>query len=72
MRLSPFPVADTPPAGLTFVSNAGDGVPGFACALGTLTPGQVKTITSTFLVPVSYAGPSPVQNVATEIGRAHV
>jgi uncharacterized repeat protein (TIGR01451 family) len=58
-------VADTTPAGLTFVSNAGACTTAFPCALGTVTSGQVKTITSTYLVPSGYAGASPFSNTAT-------
>ncbi len=59
-------VADTTPAGLTFVSNTGACTTPFVpCALGTVTSGQVRTITSTFRVPSGYAGASPIQNTAT-------
>jgi len=58
-------VADTTPSGLTFVSNAGACTTAFPCALGAVPAGQVRTITSTFLVPPGYAGPSPIQNTAT-------
>jgi uncharacterized repeat protein (TIGR01451 family) len=58
-------VADPTPAGLTFVSNAGDCTTPFPCALGTLLAGQTRTITATFAVPAAYAGPNPFSNVAT-------
>ncbi|HXK10479.1 MAG TPA: FG-GAP-like repeat-containing protein [Vicinamibacteria bacterium] len=59
-------VADSTPAGLTFVSNTGDCTTAFPCtALGTLTPGQSRTITSTFLVPLDYSGATPVQDTAS-------
>ena len=60
-------VADATPAGLTFVSNAGDCTTAFPCTLGTLTNGQTATITSTFFVPPAYAPPS-VSNTASVSG----
>ena len=58
-------VADaTSSGGLTFVSNAGDCTTAFPCALGTVPAGATRTITTTFSVPVGYAGPSPIANVA--------
>ena len=58
-------VADPTPAGLTFVSNAGDCTTAFPCALGAVPAGATRTITTTFSVPVGYSGPSPIVNVAT-------
>ena len=58
-------VADATPAGLTFVSNAGDCTTAFPCALGTLASGATRTITATFSVPSGYSGPSPFTNTAT-------
>jgi len=58
-------VTDPTPAGLTFVSNAGDCTTAFPCALGTMAVGDTRTITVTLLVPVSYAGPNPIVNTAT-------
>jgi uncharacterized repeat protein (TIGR01451 family) len=59
-------VADTTPAGLTFVSNTGACTTAFPCsALGPMTAGQVKTITSTYTVPVGYTGANPILNTAT-------
>ena len=57
-------VADPTPAGLTFVSNAGDCTTAFPCALGVVPAGATRTITATFSVPVGYAGASPIVNVA--------
>jgi len=59
-------VADITPAGLIFVSNTGACTTAFPCnALGPMTSGQVKTITSTYTVPLGYAGASPILNTAT-------
>jgi uncharacterized repeat protein (TIGR01451 family) len=58
-------VADATPAGLVFVSNAGDCVTAFPCSLGTLANGAVKIINATFRVPYDYAGAGPVANTAT-------
>jgi uncharacterized repeat protein (TIGR01451 family) len=57
-------VADATPAGTTFVSNAGACTSTFPCALGTMTAGQTKTITTTFTTAPSFAG-SSVSNSAT-------
>ncbi|MEA2238687.1 MAG: hypothetical protein QOC81_3411 [Thermoanaerobaculia bacterium] len=56
-------VADTTPAGLTFVSNSGGCTTAYPCALGTLTNGQSVTITSTYTIAPSAAG-SVVTNTA--------
>jgi uncharacterized repeat protein (TIGR01451 family) len=58
-------VANPTPAGLTFVSNAGDCTSGFPCSLGTLTAGQTRTITATFSVPGGYSGANPFTTTAT-------
>ncbi len=58
-------VADATPAGLTFVSNAGACTTAFPCALGTMQPAEVRTITATFQVPAGYTAPNPIVNVAT-------
>jgi uncharacterized repeat protein (TIGR01451 family) len=58
-------VADATPAGLTFVSNAGDCTTAFPCALGIVPAGSTRTITSTFSVPASYTTPDPIENTAT-------
>jgi uncharacterized repeat protein (TIGR01451 family) len=58
-------VADATPAGLTFISNAGDCTTAFPCSLGTLAPGATRTITTTFSVASGYSGPSPFTNTAT-------
>lgn len=57
-------VADPTPAGTSFVSNNGACITPFPCSLGTMTPGQTKTITSTFTTPANFAGTS-VANTAT-------
>ena len=57
-------VADGTPANTTFVSNAGACTTAFPCALGTMTAGQVKTITSTFTVSPTFTG-STIANSAS-------
>ena len=58
-------VADPTPAGLVFVSNAGDCTSAFPCALGTLVPAASRTITATYRVPPGYTAPDPIVNTAT-------
>ena len=58
-------VTDPIPAGLTFVSNAGDCTSAFPCSLGTMTAGETRTITVTLMIPVSYSGPEEIINIAT-------
>ncbi len=58
-------VTDPTPSGLTFVSNAGDCATAFPCSLGTLSPGAVRTITSTYAIPSGYPKPAPIANVTT-------
>jgi uncharacterized repeat protein (TIGR01451 family) len=58
-------VASPTPAGLTFVSNTGDCTSAFPCALGTLTAGQTRTITTTLNVPAGYSGPNPFTHTAS-------
>jgi uncharacterized repeat protein (TIGR01451 family) len=57
-------VADPTPAGSSFVSNSGACTTVFPCALGTMTPGQTKTITSTFTTPANFTG-TTLANTAT-------
>ena len=57
-------VTDATPAGLTFVSNAGDCLTAFPCALGTVPAGATRVITTTFAVPAAYATPDPLVNTA--------
>jgi uncharacterized repeat protein (TIGR01451 family) len=57
-------VNDPTPAGTTFVSNSGACTTAFPCALGTLTPGQTRTITTTFTTPANFTGTS-IANSAT-------
>lgn len=56
-------VSDPTPANLTFVSNAGGCTSAYPCNLGTLTSGQVVTITSTYSTSPTFAG--NVTNTAT-------
>ena len=58
-------VDDPTPVGLTFVSNAGDCLTAFPCALGTVPAGATRTITATFAVPAGYTTPNPILNTAT-------
>ena len=58
-------VTDATPAGLTFVSNTGDCVTAFPCALGTVPAGASRTIAATFAVPATYTTPNPILNTAT-------
>ena len=57
-------VNDPTPAGTTFVSNSGACTSAFPCALGTLTAGQTKTITTTFTTPANFTS-SSIANSAT-------
>jgi uncharacterized repeat protein (TIGR01451 family) len=58
-------VANSTPAGLAFVSNTGACTTPFPCDLGTLSAGSVRTITATYAVSASYAGPNPIVNTAS-------
>ena len=62
-------VDDATPAGLTFVSNTGDCMTAFPCALGTVPAARPRTITATFAVPLSYTTPDPIVNTATVVDR---
>jgi uncharacterized repeat protein (TIGR01451 family) len=57
-------VNDPTPPGLTFVSNSGACIGPYPCALGTVTAGSPKVITTTYSVPANYAGTS-ITNTAT-------
>jgi len=56
-------VADPTPAGTSFVSNNGACITPFPCSLGTMTPGQTKSITSTFTTPANFTGTSVANTV---------
>jgi len=58
-------VADSTPAGLTFVSNAGACLAAFPCGLGTLPAGQSRTITSRYLLAAGFPAPGTIVNTAT-------
>lgn len=58
-------VSDPTPAGLVFVSTAGACTTAFPCALGSMAPGETRTIVVTYQVPPDYTAPDPVVNVAT-------
>jgi uncharacterized repeat protein (TIGR01451 family) len=56
-------VQDLLPTGLTFVANSGDCSTSFPCALGTLLPGQARTISARYVV--SPGAPAVITNVAS-------
>jgi len=56
-------VTDPTPAGLGFVSNSGACTGNYPCALGAMTAGQSKVITTVFSVPANYSG--PITNTAS-------
>jgi len=56
-------VADTTPAGLTFVSNSGACATAFPCSLGTIAASGTATITSTYTIASTFTG--SVSNTAT-------
>ena len=58
-------VNDPTPAGLNFVSTSGDCNTAFPCEFGTLLPGETRTITATFEVPLGYTSPNPIVNTAS-------
>ncbi|HEX9982410.1 MAG TPA: hypothetical protein VGF69_04025 [Thermoanaerobaculia bacterium] len=58
-------VDDSLPADLTFVTNSGDCTTAFPCALGTLTPGQSKSITAKFAVSPAVAAGTVIINTAS-------
>jgi uncharacterized repeat protein (TIGR01451 family) len=53
------------PAGLTFVSNGGDCTTSFPCSLGSMGPGDTRTVTATFHLTADYSGPVPFTTTAT-------
>ncbi len=57
-------VNDPTPLGLNFVSTSGDCNTAFPCEFGTLLPGETRTITATFEVPLGYTSPNPIVNTA--------
>lgn len=61
-------VADPTPAGLGFVSNAGDCTTPFPCALGAVAPGASRTITTTYVVPAGHDPSAPIVNTAAVSG----
>ena len=63
-------VADATPAGITFVSNAGDCTTAFPCSFASIPSGATRTITATFNVPAGYSGPSPFTNTAAVTSAA--
>jgi uncharacterized repeat protein (TIGR01451 family) len=57
-------VDDATPAGLVFLSTTGACTTPFPCLLGDLGPGETRTITASYQVPLSYLGPNPIENTA--------
>jgi large repetitive protein len=59
---------DPTPTGLDYVSTTGD-CSTLVCDLGTLTPGETRTVIVTFAVPSNYLtdklGPDPIENTAS-------
>lgn len=49
-------VSDPTPANTTFVSNSGDCTSAYPCSLGTMSVGQVATITSTYTIAAGFNG----------------
>src|SRR5690606_4948277 len=56
---------DPTPPGLTWLSNSGDCVTAFPCALGDIVLGDSRTITSVFHIDANYSGPDPLINYAS-------
>jgi uncharacterized repeat protein (TIGR01451 family) len=64
-------VVDNPtPAGLSFISNAGDCTTPFACFLGSMPPGATRTIVTTLTVPPGYTTPNPIIDAASVTSAA--
>ena len=58
-------VADLTPAGLTWVSNTGDCMTAFPCALGTVRPERRRDDYGDLRGPARYTTPDPIVNTAT-------
>ena len=58
-------VDDRPPSGLTVPPPRFLCFTVFPCALGTLAPGESRSVRAFFRVPPGYAGANPIVNVAT-------
>ena len=58
-------LTDPTPPGLTWLSNSGDCVTAFPCALGDIVLGDSRTITSIFHIDANYSGPDPLINYAS-------
>jgi uncharacterized repeat protein (TIGR01451 family) len=57
-------VDDPTPAGLPLPSVSGD-CAALPCNFATLAAGDSKTVTASFSVPLAYAGPNPIVNIAS-------
>ena len=64
-------VSDPTPAGVTFVSNAGDCVSAFPCMFPSIAPGDTRTINVTFAVPASAAAASTITNAVSVISTSN-
>ena len=58
-------VADPTPAGLTFLANGGACTTPFPCALGTMVPGEIRTITGSYAVTSTPSPSMVITNTAT-------
>ncbi|MEZ5465974.1 MAG: hypothetical protein R3F22_12280 [Lysobacteraceae bacterium] len=58
-------LSDPTPPGLTWLSNSGDCVTAFPCALGDIVLDGSRTITSVFHIDANYSGPDPLINIAS-------
>jgi uncharacterized repeat protein (TIGR01451 family) len=55
-------ITDPTPSGLTFVHNTGACQTAFPCQLGTIAPGETRTITATFTIPSTTTAPHTFVN----------
>lgn len=53
------------PSGVDFVSTTGDCLSAFPCTLGSLLPGDTRSIVVTYSIPSPYSGPDPMTATAT-------
>jgi uncharacterized repeat protein (TIGR01451 family) len=56
-------VVNPTPAGVSYVSNAGDCAGPFPCVFATIPAGQSRSFDSRFQVPLFYTGPDPMVNL---------
>lgn len=60
-------LTDPTPTGLIFVSTSGACSGPFPCALGNMASGEVRVLTATYFVPMSYAGPVMIVNTVNAL-----